>query len=119
MPFSRASPKERMVLPMHWKTFPPRMRQLERFVGLFEASRIRADGCDILLGTYPARTTIEPHQHDTDNYGVITRGEMFITIGDVERRYGPGEWYHVPANVVHSARCSADTEEIDFWFAVD
>ena len=107
------------VTDMRWTSFPPSIRQLEPYEGRFEATRLRAEGCDVLFGHYPAGTIIEPHDHPTDNYGVITKGEMFITVGGVERRFGPGDWYHVPAGVVHSARCSTDVEEIEFWFAAE
>lgn len=52
----------------------------------------------------------------TDNWGVITKGEMIITIGDREWHYVPGDWYHVPAGTLHAARCEVDTEESEFWF---
>lgn len=82
---------------MHWKTFPRRITELEPYVGRFEASQIRGEGCDILFASYRARTTIEPHQHDTDNFGVITKGEMVIKVSDVEHHYLAGEWYYVAA----------------------
>ena len=34
-----------------------------------------------------------------------------------EASFGPGDWYHVAAGVEHAARCSVETEEIEFWFA--
>ncbi len=71
----------------------------------------------MLFATYPAGTVIEPHRHDTDNWGVITKGEMLITVGGRETSYRPGDWYHVAAGVEHSARCVEETEEIEFWFA--
>jgi len=33
-----------------------------------------------------------------------------------ETRYGPGDWYHLSPNQVHSARFEVDTSEIEFWF---
>ena len=36
-----------------------------------------------------------------------------------ERRYTPGDWYHVPAQAVHAARFEQETSEIEFWFKVD
>ena len=103
---------------MKWDQFPDKIRTLERFSQRFQAFRLRAEGCDVLFGTYPAGTRIEPHSHDTDNWGVITKGEMIIAANGVETRYRPGDWYHVPARAEHSARCDTDTEEIEFWFAV-
>lgn len=103
---------------MKWNEFPPRIRALEPYAGRFDAFRLRAEGCEVLFGTYPAGTRIEPHTHATDNWGVVTKGEMAIVIDEVERRYGPGDWYHVPAGAEHSAFCDVDSEEVEFWFSV-
>ena len=80
--------------------------------------RLTAQDCDVLFGTYPGGTHIEPHTHPTDNWGVITKGEMVIAMEGTETRYAPGDWYHVPALVEHSAYCDVDTEEVEFWFRV-
>jgi quercetin dioxygenase-like cupin family protein len=103
---------------MKWSAFPPRIRALEPYIGRFDAFRLRAQDCDVLFGTYPGGTRIERHTHPTDNWGVITKGEMVIAIEGTERRYAPGDWYHVPAEVEHSAYCDTDTEEVEFWFRV-
>lgn len=96
--------------------FPPKLEQLEPFSERFDAHRLKADGCDVYFASYPAGTEIEPHTHDTDNWGVITKGRMFITMDGRETGFGPGEWYHVPAGAVHAARCDSDTQEIELWF---
>lgn len=96
--------------------FPPRIRALESFSERFHAFRLPAENCDVLFASYPAGTQIEPHRHDTENWGVVTKGELCITVGGRETRYGPGAWYHVPAQAEHSARFDVDTEEIEFWF---
>ena len=96
--------------------FPPEIRALPAFDGPFEARRLAAEGCEVLFATYPAGTVIDPHQHETDNVGVITRGELRLTIDGIETLYRAGEWYHVPARVEHSARFELDSAEIEFWF---
>jgi len=96
--------------------FPDKIRTLGPFSDRFDAFRLPAEGCDVLFATYPAGTAIEPHRHDTDNWGVITKGEMFITVGGKETSYRPGDWYHVAAGVEHSACCPEETEEIELWF---
>ena len=104
---------------MKWGEFPERIREIERFSDRIDAYRLTADDCDVLFATYPAGTTIEPHSHETDNWGVITKGEMIIAIDGSETRFGPGDWYHVPARAEHAARYAVETEEIEFWFKAD
>lgn len=101
---------------MKWDAFPDRIKTLEPFSGRFDAHRMQAEGCEIFFATYPAGTKIEPHIHDTDNWGVITKGEMFITVDGTETAYRAGDWYHVGVGVEHAARCEQETEEIEFWF---
>ena len=96
--------------------YPERIRKLPLFDGQFDAHRLKGDGADVLFATYPAGTVIETHTHDTDNYGVITRGELVLTLAGEEHRFATGDWYHIPAGSPHAARFLVDTEEIEFWF---
>lgn len=98
--------------------FPSLLRNLPKFEGPFEAFKLAAKNCDVLFASYPAGTTIPPHSHETDNVGVITQGELILTVGGTEIRYGPGMWYHVAANEMHAARFEKETSEIEFWFNV-
>jgi quercetin dioxygenase-like cupin family protein len=96
--------------------FPSRIRALLPFDGPFDAFRLSGDGCTVLFASYPSGTVIEPHSHETENCGVITEGELLLTIDGDERRYKPGDWYHVAPEQVHSARFELATSEIEFWF---
>lgn len=96
--------------------YPQKIRELPEFDGRFDAYKLAAEGADVLFASYPAGTDIPAHDHDTDNYGVITRGELFLTIDGVEQRYPAGSWYHVAAGVSHSARFEVETDEIEIWF---
>ncbi|MFQ5935661.1 MAG: cupin domain-containing protein [Acidiferrobacterales bacterium] len=98
--------------------FPEKLRNLPPFEGPFDAHKLAAEGCEVLLASYPAGTNLEPHTHDTHNVGVITQGVMMITMTGQERRYAVGDWYEIPAGTVHSARTEVDTSEIEFWFHV-
>ena len=98
--------------------FPKQLRSLPKFDGAFDAFKLQAENCDVLFASYPTGTEIPPHAHDTDNIGVITQGELIVTIEGKEIRYRSGEWYHVPAQVVHAARFEQETSEIEFWFRV-
>ena len=96
--------------------FPPLVRGLPRFAGPFDAFKLQANDCDVLFASYPAGTSIEAHHHETENVGVITHGELILMLDGKEHRYGPGDWYHVAARAMHSARFEKDTSEIEFWF---
>ena len=98
------------------KSFPALIRALEPFSERFDALRLRAEGADVLFAVYPAGTKIEAHDHETENLGMITRGELILIRGDAEERYGPGDWYHLAAGEAHAARFEVETEEIEFWF---
>ena len=52
-------------------SFPEGIRALEPFSDRFEAFRLRAEGADVLFAVYSAGTSIEAHDHETENYGVI------------------------------------------------
>ncbi|MCH8336025.1 MAG: cupin domain-containing protein [Proteobacteria bacterium] len=96
--------------------FPDLIRQLPAFEGPFDAYKLGAKDCEVLFASYSAGTSIDPHTHPTRNVGIITEGELFLTVGGTEQRYGPGDWYSVAADEEHSARFEIDTSEIEFWF---
>lgn len=98
--------------------FPSLLRDLPKFEGPFEAFKLAAKNCDVLFASYPAGTIIPPHSHKTDNVGVITQGELILTLDGKETRYGPGMWYHVAARETHAAHFEKETSEIEFWFNV-
>jgi quercetin dioxygenase-like cupin family protein len=96
--------------------YPDKIKTLPLFDGRFDAYKLEAKNSDVLFASYPAGTEIPPHTHDTDNHGVITRGELILIMNGKSTRIGLGEWYHVPANVEHSAKFEVDTDEVEFWF---
>ncbi len=99
--------------------YPDKIKTLPLYDGRFDAYKLEADNSDVLFASYPAGTSISTHTHDTDNYGVITRGELILTVQGKTTKVGVGEWYHVPANSEHSAHFDVETDEIEFWFTVN
>ncbi len=99
--------------------YPDKIKSLPLFDGRFDAYKLEAKDSDVLFASYPAGTSIPSHKHDTENYGVITRGELILTINDKVTRIGVGSWYHVPVNVEHSAEFEVETDEVEFWFRVN
>lgn len=96
--------------------YPDKFRTLPLYSGRFDAYKLAADGADVLLASYASGDQIEAHSHDTDNYGVIIRGELILHMHGAVQRFGIGDWYHVPAHVEHAASFEQDTDEIEFWF---
>ena len=78
--------------------FLERLRELPHFEGPFGAFKLEAKNCDVLFASYPAGTAIKPHSHDTENVGVITRGELILIMDGTEARF------------------EVETSEIEFWF---
>ncbi len=102
---------------MNFKNYyPEKIRQLPPYEGRFEAFRLASKNCDVLFASYPAGTRIEPHSHETENVGVITVGELLLTMDGETQVIKAGEWYHVPAGKTHAAEFLQDTAEIEFWF---
>ena len=96
--------------------FPRLIRDLPPFNGSFAAFTLEARDCDVLFASYPKATEIPPHHHDTENIGVITRGELILTLDGAEHRYRVGEWFHIPSKAMHAARFEVETSAIELWF---
>ena len=100
-------------------SYPKRIKQLPLYDGRFDAYKLEAKDSDVLFASYPAGTEIPPHVHDTENHGVITKGELILFMNGKTERIGVGQWYHVPVNVEHSARFEVETDELEFWFKIN
>lgn len=100
-------------------SYPKRIKTLPVYDGRFDAHKLRAEGADVLFASYPAGTVISSHTHDTDNHGVITKGELQLTMDGTTTLIKMGQWYHVPAHTTHAAKFDTETDEIEFWFKPD
>ena len=96
--------------------FPDLIKSLPTFIGPFDAYQLSASNCKVLFAAYPAGTSIDPHHHATENCGIITKGELILSVDGEEKRFGVGDWYHLQAGQEHSARFDVDSSEIEFWF---
>jgi quercetin dioxygenase-like cupin family protein len=96
--------------------FPDRIRELPAFEGAFDARQLHGENCEVLFASYPAGMKIEPHEHGSENHGVVTAGELRMVVDGENRRYSPGDWYFLAAGQVHSASFTVDTSLIEFWF---
>src|SRR5512135_481636 len=57
---------------------------------------------------------VAPHRHGAQ-WGIVVEGEMQLTIGGETRKYGPGDSYHIPADVEHAATFLARVRVIDVF----
>jgi mannose-6-phosphate isomerase-like protein (cupin superfamily) len=96
--------------------FPELLRRLPKFEGSIDATKLSAEDSDVLFASYPGGTRIPPHRHDTENVGVVTQGELLLTVAGEQRSYRPGDWYHIDAQAEHSAIFEQDSSIIEFWF---
>ena len=77
--------------------YPDIFTTLQPFDGDFDAFKLQADNCDVIFASYPKGKSIPTHNHKTDNYGIIICGELILTVDGCAKRFGVGDWYHVPA----------------------
>ena len=62
----------------------------------------------ILADASPIHAIVAEDRKD----GVITQGELILTLDGKETRYRAGEWYQVRAKATHAARFEVETSEI-------
>ena len=96
--------------------FPAKIRSLPIFKGRFDANKLTTENVDIYFASYPQNTEIEAHKHDTDNYGVVTQGELILIVDGEEKYFNIGDWYHLEPYQVHAAKFKEDSSIIEFWF---
>ncbi|UCE58458.1 MAG: cupin domain-containing protein [Phycisphaerales bacterium] len=61
---------------------------------------------------------VSTHTHG-DQWGIVVKGEMELTIGEKTRKYGPGDSYYIPAGKPHSAKFLSFVRVIDVFGDVD
>ncbi|MBL6715724.1 MAG: hypothetical protein RLZZ174_1468 [Pseudomonadota bacterium] len=92
------------------------LARLEPFEGGFHAHRLAAQGGDVLFARYAAGEHIPPHEHPTENWGVVLTGALELTCAGETRRYEAGSWYHLAPGQAHEARFPEATTMLELWF---
>ena len=57
---------------------------------------------------------VAEHSHGAQ-WGIVIEGEMELTISDKTAVYKKGDYYNIPAGVVHSAVFKCQTQVMDFF----
>ena len=79
---------------------------------------LQGENCQLVFMEFDEDFNAPPHQHKA-HWGLVLEGEAEMTIAGETRTYGPGEYYIVPEDAVHSAKIKKGTKSIDIWFDKD
>ncbi len=85
--------------------FPPFIRALPMVDSPLRSLRgwmLRTDQALAMFYEIPDGVDLPEHAHGAQ-WGVVLAGSIDFTIGGETHTYGPGDTYHVPADVAHSA----------------
>jgi unsaturated pyranuronate lyase len=66
-----------------------------------EVSTCAAEKMMLSLATLEPHAVVEEHSHPHEQVGIVLEGEAIFTIGDEEKRLGPGDIFRIPGNVRH------------------
>lgn len=84
----------------------------------FEAFRLQAlmEGYDeALQREWAPLTLLDMHTHPFAAKVLVTRGEMWLTVGDLTRQFRPGDTFEIEREVPHAERYGA--EGTTYWVA--
>ncbi len=84
----------------------------------FEAFRLLAlmEGYDeVLERVWEPLTILDMHSHPFAAKALVTRGEMWLTVGDLTRQLRPGDTFELERDVPHAERYGA--EGATYWVA--
>jgi mannose-6-phosphate isomerase-like protein (cupin superfamily) len=84
----------------------------------FDAFRIQAltEGFDeVLERQWEPLTLLDMHSHPFSVKALVTRGEMWLTVGDLTRQLRPGDTFEVDRDVLHAERYGKDGAS--YWVA--
>lgn len=84
----------------------------------FETFRLQAlmEGYDEALEReWEPLALVDMHSHPFTAKAVVTRGEMWLTVGDLTRQLRPGDTFEIERDVVHAERYGA--EGATYWVA--
>ena len=65
---------------MNQAHFLDKILSLPIFKGRFDTNKLTTENVDIYFASYPQETEIESHQHDTNNHGLVTQGQLILIV---------------------------------------
>ena len=97
--------------------YPPFLRDLPRIDIALDGVRgwlLQGPGSQLVFLDIEPIGKVPLHSHG-EQWGVVLAGEMLLTVGGETRRYGPGDWYHIPAGVEHGAEFLSRFQALDYF----
>lgn len=89
---------------MHATTFPE-----------FEADALQQGYDEVLVREWPPGAVLDTHTHPFAVKALVTRGEMWLTVGHAVRHLQPGDRFEVGREEPHAERYGSDGAT--FWAA--
>ena len=77
------------------------------------------EGMMLSLVEFLPHAVVQPHSHPHEQMGMLLEGELTFTIGGQTRTLAPGEMWHIPGGVLHSAVAGdAPVKALDFFHPI-
>ena len=62
----------------------------------------------LVWARYEPGTSYKLHSHPHEQFSVLLKGRLRLTVGEEVRDIGPGDMWHAPANVAHGGELLGD-----------
>ena len=77
---------------------------------------LQTDNATLIVFDLDAKTVVETHKHDVEQFGVVVKGSLAMAIAGEQRILTPGDTYRIPAGAAHGARVFEEaTQVIDIY----
>jgi quercetin dioxygenase-like cupin family protein len=97
--------------------FPDMLRSLPEIDVPFEGVRgwlLQGEDRQLVVFDLPEGAEVTEHSHG-EQWGVVITGKIEMKIGDEWHIFGPGDYYHIPAETPHAAKILERCGIIDFF----
>jgi len=89
--------------------------QVERLSGHVEGVIVGSALVEVLERSWPPQTVLDTHTHSFGVWAQVSRGEMWLTVGERTQHLLPGAQFTLDPDVPHAERYGADGAS--YWVA--
>jgi len=77
---------------------------------------LQTDNATMIMFELDAKTIVETHKHEMEQFGVVTKGSLAMIIAGEQRILTVGDTYRIPPGTAHGARVFEEaTQVIDVY----